>query len=63
MLMVKQSPEVKALCREEPVVWREPFRENRDALAFLAENAAGCSFPTPTQATRCRGFAPAFQAS
>jgi hypothetical protein len=41
MLMVKQSPEVKALCREEPVVWREPFHENRDALAFLAENASG----------------------
>ncbi len=41
MLMVKQSPEVTTLCREEPVVWREPFRENREALAFLAENAAG----------------------
>lgn len=41
MLLVKKSPEVEALCREEPVLWREPFRENREALAFLAENAAG----------------------
>ena len=41
MLLVKNSPDVEALCRNEPVVWREPFRENREALAFLAENAAG----------------------
>ena len=41
MLIVKTSPEVEALCREEPVLWREPFRENREALAFLAQNAAG----------------------
>ena len=41
MLLVKKNPEVEALCREEPVLWREPFHENREALAFLAENAAG----------------------
>ena len=41
MLLVKMSPDVEALCRYEPVIWREPFRENREALAFLAENAAG----------------------
>ena len=41
MLLVKMSAEVEALCREEPVIWHEPFRENREALAFLAENAAG----------------------
>jgi hypothetical protein len=41
MLVVKQSSEIQNLCREEPVLWREPFRENREALAFLAENAAG----------------------
>ena len=41
MLMVKASPEVHALCSVEPIVWREPFRENREALAFLAQNAAG----------------------
>ena len=41
MLIVKSSPDVEALCRAEPVLWREPFRENREALVFLAENAAG----------------------
>ena len=41
MLVVKSSPEVEALCREESVLWLEPFRENREALCFLAENAAG----------------------
>ena len=41
MLLVKKTPEVEALCRTEPILWHEPFRENREALRFLAENAAG----------------------
>jgi hypothetical protein len=41
MLIVKRSREIDALCAEEPVLWREPFRENREALCFLSENAAG----------------------
>ncbi len=41
MLMVKNSSDLQALCRDEPVLWREPFQENREALAFLSENAAG----------------------
>ena len=41
MLLVKKSSEMEALCRDEPVIWHEPFRENREALAFLANNAAG----------------------
>ena len=41
MLMVKGDPAIETLCRRESVIWREPFRENRQALAFIAENAAG----------------------
>ena len=41
MLLIKKSPEVETLCRDESVLWHEPFRENREALAFLAENATG----------------------
>lgn len=41
MLLVKKTPDLELLCREEVVEWHEPFRENREALRFLAENAAG----------------------
>jgi hypothetical protein len=41
MLLTKPSPEITALCSRAPILWREPFRENREALAFLAANAAG----------------------
>ncbi|MEA3213376.1 MAG: hypothetical protein QOE70_6433 [Chthoniobacter sp.] len=41
MLLVRKTREIKSLCREAPVIWHEPFRENREALRFLAENAAG----------------------
>lgn len=41
LLLVKPSPEVDALCKQEPVTWREPFHKNRDALDFIANNAAG----------------------
>jgi hypothetical protein len=40
MLLVKKTPEIESLCREAPVVWQEPFRENHEALRFLADNAA-----------------------
>jgi hypothetical protein len=41
MLVVKGSSEIEALCSEAPVLWREPFAENRQALRFLADSAAG----------------------
>jgi hypothetical protein len=41
MLVVKNCAQIEALCREHPVLWREPFSENSEALAFLAAKAAG----------------------
>lgn len=40
-LLTRETPELKAFLAAEPADWVRPFPSNREALAHLAENAAG----------------------